>query len=548
VVAESQPFRTAAGTAAPRHRGSLIRTILSGLDRWVVLTSLIYVAAAIGIVGVLHLPSAEAVARTAHLGTLFGGYDPLPLAFGIERPPLLSVLALPAAAFEPLRDHALAAALGTAMTGGLSVVAARRLVRWAGFGPVSGFVATAAFALHPLLIFSGAVGLPEALYATLLLFGLGQFARWVDQDSTGAVIGAGAAFGLAFLLRYNVVFVAIPVGLGFWYLGTLRGGAYERQDRGQAAALAFAVPTIFTAGLFGLITWFAHGNLNEFLMQASRLSALAANDGEVAERMGDLQGDLAASVRWVGLWSLALGAASWAGIAALAAHAALRRRLESAVLAAVLVCVLLPELVALFSGQGQPHVTHLIPFAVAGFVAVAYLMRLSTGGRPPNEYDRRGRRVQLAAAGALLLGSAVSVIALPRFPDYDQPAPNLLQRVVEGNAATPPADVLATVEWIRDNVPPGGLLADTERHAEVMVALNDFTRFSTEGDDDAEATLFDPVSRARFILIREPIAGAGPGRIERAHRSIYEDGTAFTTPVFEAGHVRIHRVDGPALR
>lgn len=548
MAADSQPFRTAA-QAAPSGmpRRSLAATVVRGIDRWVVLVTLIYGAAAVGLVGVLHLPSAEAIARTAHLGTLFDGVDPLPLAFGIERPPLLTMLALPASAIEPLRDHALSAALGTALSGGLTVVAARRLARWAGFGRITGFAVIAAFALNPLLLVSGAIGLPEALYSTVLLFGLGQVARWIDQESTGAAIGAGAAFGVAYLLRYNVVVLALAVGLAFWYIGTVRGTGPDREERGQAWGLAFAVPTIFAIGLFALITWFAHGHLNEFLLQADRLSALAANDHEVARQMSDLERDAVATTLWVGRWSILVGAASWLGIGALVLYAGLRREAGSGVLAAVLIAVLAPEWIALVSGQGQPHATHLIPFMVTGFVAIAYLMRVQTGGAPPNLYDRRGRRIQLVAASILVVSSAASTAALPLFPEYDQPMDQVLRRVVERDAASWPADVQTTAAWIKEFVPHGGLLVDIERDADVMAAVNDYGRFRTEGDDNAEAILFDPIAAARFILVREPIEGAGDGRIERAHRDIFDSGAAFTTRVFEAGRFRIYQVDGPVL-
>ena len=397
------------------------------------------------------------------------------------------------------------------------------------------------------MLFSGAVGLPEALYSALLLTAIGQFMRWMDRESVGPVIGAGAALGIAFLVRYNSIFVVATMAAAFWWIAVDRGEQRERRDRAQATWMAFSVPVVFTAGLWMVISWFPHGDVFEFLRLASNLSQLGSEDLAIVRRMDDLRLDLPAILLWVGVWTALLAPLSVVATVAVAAHAAARRDRESAALAVVLARVVLPETIALFTGAGQSHVTHLFAAIVPAFAAIAYLERRTGGGARPGPYDTRRRRLQLGAASALVVAALASTAVLPLLPAADAPAPDLLRRMIDRERLSQPS-AEAVAGWIRENARAGDVLVDPQRSATVMLATGSFERFRTPADEGDQATLFDPFGLARFILVRRPLPGAGAGIIERAHPGLYENGASWVSLAFESEDYRVYLVEGPPQR
>ena len=308
--------------------------------------------------------------------------------------------------------------------------------------------------------------------------------------------------------------------------------------------MAFSVPVVFTAGLWMVISWFAHGDAFEFLRLASTLSQLGSEDLAIVRRMDELRLDLPAVLLWVGVWTSLLAPLS---VVAVAAYAAARRSRESAVLAAVLASVVLPEMIALLTGAGQAHVTHLFVAVVPAFAAVAYLERRTGGGARLGPYDTRRRRVQLGAVSALAVAALVSTAVLPLLPAADAPAPDLLRRIVDRERLSQPS-AEAVARWIRENARPGDVLVDPQRSAAVMLATGSFDRFRTPADEGDLATFFDPFGLARFILVRQPVRGAGAGIIERAHRGLYEDGASWVSLAFESEDYRIYVIEGPPQR
>ena len=488
-----------------------------------------------------------AIARGAHLGSLYDGFDTSFLAAGLERPPLMTALAMPFAAVPALRDGGLAAALGPALLGGASVLSAYGLARWAGMGRLPTALFVAAFALHPLLVVSGAIDLPEALYASLLLTAVGQFMRWLDREGVGPVVGASSVLGIAYLLRYNSLLIVAVMAFAFSWVSINRGSAHDRHDRAQATAMAFVVPVFFAVGLWGVIAWFPHADVGEFLRLASRLSQIGADDADVVRRMNDFRLDAPAVAAWIGGWSALLAPLSVLAIVAVAAHGAIRRSRESAALALVFAGLLAPEAVTLLTGAGQAHVPHLFVFVVPAFAAVAYRERLTAGGTRPGPYDSRRKRAQLAAAGALLAAAAASLAVLPLLPASDAPAADVLARL-RNRTHTSDRAAEAVADWIRLSAGPGDVLVDPDRAAAIMLATEDFTLFRTPADEGDDAVLFDPFGLARFILVRRPLPGAGPGIVERTHAGLYEHGAPWASLAFEAGEYRVYAVEGAALR
>lgn len=534
------------GAQAPR-REALVRLRYGRIEVASTLVAAAYVALAVYLVGQHGLGAPDAMVRTARLATVWDGFDPTLIGFGFDRPPLFTLLTMPFSAIPALRDGGLAAALATALTGGIAVQAAAGVAHRAGLTAFATFLFVAAFALNPLLVFAGAVGLPEALYASLVLTALSHFGSWLHRESVASVIGAGVALGIAFLVRYDSLLLSAAMGLAFWWIAASRSRSAEA-DANLAPMMAFSVPILFMVGLWTLISWFPHGNLGEFIGAARDITRLGGEDARLLDRMREFAAAPLEGVLWVARWATVIAPASVAAILALLVWATVRPSRERFALAFVSIAVVLPGGTAMAAGQAQPLTSHLFVAIVPAFAILGFRQQQITDGYTPDVLEVPRRRAQALWCGALLIVSFASgAVALAALPDTDRPVAGAraVFRGEEVDAVTP--SVAATAEWIRDNVGAGRMVADTNRHAEVMLATGDFARFRTDADKAEEAVAFDPYQFADFVLTRQRLPGQGEGRIERPHPSMYESGTTFTRLEFEAGEYRIYRVLGPAL-
>ena len=507
-------------------RQRLTRVAIGPVEASALAVSLLACGLAVFLVGVLHLGSPEALGRTARLATLWDGYDRTLIAFGYDRPPLLTALATPFAAFPVLRDHGLAAALGASTVAGAGVLAAAGVARRAGLHRPAAVIFVAAFALNPLLLFAAATGQSEALLAALLLACFGQFAAWLHRESTASVIGAGIALGLAVWVRYDVVLLALPMA----YLLRWVGKGRQRTDESESAdaqAFAFLTPIVFMAGLWTLLDWFPAGDPWRYLSLARNLAALGSDSQPLLDRSAILQGNPLRALGWGVGWSAAIGPFSAFATLALVGAGLSGRDRASAALGLACLSLPLPSIVSAIGG-GQPLAAHLAVAIVPVFVAAAFREQRMTDGVAPEAEAAPHRRTQTATALVLLLGSLLSAAVIP---------------ASRGTSAR----TSSMAGWIRDHVQPGDVLVDSNRHAEVILATGRPRLFRTDADRGGEATLFDPFGLAGYILARRPLDGAGAGRIERSTPTLFAEGRPSLSLAFEAGDYRLYRVEGPAI-
>jgi hypothetical protein len=536
----TEPRTTLAGVR--RVEGGLIeRMLLSPAGLGSLLVSAISVFAAVQLWSRVGL-SAEAVARTAHLANLISGYDQIALAFGIERPPLPTMLGFLFATVPELRTGGLAVALGLAAASGIAVAVANGLGRWAGLGRRTHVVFVVAFALHPLLLLSSAAGLPEALYATLLLGAFSQFARWLDREMTAPLIASGTALGAAFLLRYDVLLVAAAMATCIYFVALTREQGVENVERAQATTVAFSVPVVFVVGFWTVTTWFAHGDLFEFVRDAAHLTALSANSAEVVAQRIELAWNFGATTLWLGGWALALAPLSVVAVVGLAAYGLAAADRPALALAAALGSIALPALLGVVTGLAQPQVAHLIPLVVPAFVVVAYIERRRGGGRRPFQYERGARRRQVALVVLLVIAAVGSGWRLSAAPASAFPLQVAASTLLAGSGPQQDEAVELTASWLRQNAGPGEVLVDTERTAAVYLAVGRPEYFRTPEDRSGPAVIANPQGVATLLLTRRPVAGTARGAIERAYPTLWDRPRSDLELAHEAGEYRIYRI------
>ncbi|MEX2031907.1 MAG: hypothetical protein WEA81_03470, partial [Dehalococcoidia bacterium] len=307
-------------------------------------------------------------------------------------------------------------------------------------------------------------------------------------------------------------------------------------------------PVLFVAGLWSLISWFPRGELFGFVRHAHQVTMLGADDLEVLHRLADLRGDPLGVLRWVGGWSAMIAPVSVAGIAWLGFRAGYERSRGDFAFAIVCASLMLPEALALFAGNGQAHVTHLFVMVAPAFAILAYRERSITRGVPPMAYETPRRRAQAIWTGGLAFASLASAGVIVLMPGSDPPAAALETTIRTGTAPAPAtSDALTIAALIVAEAGPGDVVVDIERHAQVMLLTGNPRLFRTEAERSEEATLYDPFEFARFVLVRQPLAGQGPGRIEEAYQDLFATGAGSLALAFEAGAYRLYSVTGPAL-
>src|SRR3954467_9209929 len=108
-------------TGVPRAEGAIAeRMLFSPAGLCSIAVSCIYLVVVIGFFNRVGL-SEEAATRTAHLTNLLAGYHQSAPPFGLQRPPLPTMLGLLFATVPEFRTMGLSVAIGIALTGGLSV-------------------------------------------------------------------------------------------------------------------------------------------------------------------------------------------------------------------------------------------------------------------------------------------------------------------------------------------------------------------------------------------------------------------------------------------
>lgn len=133
-------------------------------------------------------------------------------------------------------------------------------------------------------------------------------------------------------------------------------------------------------------------------------------------------------------------------------------------------------------------------------------------------------------------------------PETDPPAGALESTIRTGLAPAPAtADELEMAAYIRANAGPGDVVVDLNRHAALMLLVGSPSVFQTTASEGDEATLYEPLASARWILVRQAVAGQGAGRIERAYDDFFNGGADGLELEFERGPYRLYAVTEPAL-
>jgi hypothetical protein len=232
----------------------------------VVLSGLVYLVGGWLLVFRYNSIQGDALSRVNNGAVTMFSRDPHLAAVGFVWNPLPSFLAMPLLLLRRVfpvllskgyASNIISAAAGAAAVGVLLLVLRDwGLNRWARWG------LALAFALHPLVLYSGANGMTESLYLLFLLLGCRYLGRWLRDRATADLIACGVALGLGYAVRYEVLVAGAAIGgLVFvarycWTQGSVRVRCREAAvDMGIVSA-----PIAFVFIAWAAVSWIIVGS------------------------------------------------------------------------------------------------------------------------------------------------------------------------------------------------------------------------------------------------------------------------------------------------
>jgi len=207
--------------------------------------------------------------RDPHLGAIGFVWNPLPSIFELVLLPLKGVI-------PALSRLGFAANIMSATFMGLSVVVLNGLLAEAGVRRSIRVALVAAFALHPMILYYGAVGTSEAPMIFFSLLAARYLVRYVVSASTGSLVGVGIALAGAYLTRYEAAAGAVGAA------ALIAGVAFSRAYGGRKARLVAAGADVVVA-LVPFVVVFVAWALANWVIVGTPFSQFTSNYGNSAQ-------------------------------------------------------------------------------------------------------------------------------------------------------------------------------------------------------------------------------------------------------------------------
>lgn len=249
-----------------------------------------------GVVGYFVLTDARIVdfISLQHLneGYMTAWNDPPRLAaIGLDAASLVSVLYIPFSIIKPVATSLVAMPVLTAIAAGLLMASLNSIMRSCEINLVFRLVLLVLFGLNPMFVFYAGNGDPVVLAVFLLALSLSSLIAWSLTDQTRHLAGAGLAMGLAVMVDYGFILVAVG------FVIALMAISAAQRDGGlkiRSALLLFLTPVVYALLFWCLMNWVLLGNPFEWVtaqngvIEVNTTGALQAVHTDVLGSLGDL--------------------------------------------------------------------------------------------------------------------------------------------------------------------------------------------------------------------------------------------------------------------
>lgn len=229
----------------------------------------------------------DALARTQGALSVLYSRNPDLSVMGFVFTPLTTIAQLPFVVLAPWVPEMSSAGLAGAVISALFMAGAVREVwliaseRNVRHGFAVGV--TTLFALNPMILLYGAVGMSEAPFVFATLWASRRLIRWTSTDDVHDLIFAGLALAIAFLARYDALVMAFAAMLTVGVLTWLGRRRIERTDRIGFALLDMVVlgwPIGLAFLTWTAASWVSTGELvAQFTSSSGNAAIIAASGG-----------------------------------------------------------------------------------------------------------------------------------------------------------------------------------------------------------------------------------------------------------------------------
>jgi hypothetical protein len=255
-----------------------------------------FFALAYGVIGYFVLTDARIVdfISLQHLneGYMTAWNDPPRLAaIGLDPAALISVIYLPFAIIKPFATSLVALPVMTAIAAGLLMASLNSLMRNCEINLIFRVVLLLLFGLNPMFVLYACNGDPVVVGVFLLGVALASLVSWGITDQTRHLAAAGLAMGLAVMVDYGYLLVAVGFAIAFMLIS-----ASKRDDglKTRSTLLLFLTPVVYALLFWCLMNWVLLGDPFDWItaqdgvIQVNTTGALQAITTNFGDSLGDL--------------------------------------------------------------------------------------------------------------------------------------------------------------------------------------------------------------------------------------------------------------------
>jgi hypothetical protein len=473
---------------------------------------------------VLHAMHGDAYSRVTNAYYVLFSRDPHLAAIGFVWPPLPTLVELMLVPLKvvwpPMVEQGMAAVLMSAVFMAAAVVQMHGALADFGVPRLPRLLLVGAFALHPMILYYGAIGTSEAPFVFFLVLSARHLARWLRAPDIGALVLVGLGIAGAYLTRYEAMFSAVGAAglVGLFTIARSPGTRRQRVDAATADVAIVVAPFVLVLVGWALASWIIVGTpfaqFTSAYGNAAQIGVAAAQSS--SEQFDPLVVKAGLALRRLGAVEIALPFA--VGLAALVGW----RRRDDRWLAVV--APFAPALAFMVFGYLTGTLFPWLRFLILAVPMGVLLLGLSIGGRAA-ESARSGRPVGArrrlvgflarTAMISVILGAALislpaaawgmldPTIAVEESKDLagllspgaardDRPGADLRTFATEG-------EVAAYLDGL--DLPRGSVLVDTFSGFAIVGRTSHPERFVITPDTDFKAVLADPRSfGVRYLL------------------------------------------------
>ena len=259
--------------------------------RWAVFASALagYLALGAHLALGLHAMHGDAYSRVTNAFYVLFSRDPHLASIGFVWPPLpslfeLAVLPL-SLLWPPIVERGLAAVFMSSIFMAGAVHQVNRTLGEFAVPRAPRALLVGAFALHPMIVYYGAVGTAEAPTVFFLVLTMRHLARWLSDPAVGPLVIAGLGLAGAYLTRYEAMFSALGAA-GLVALVTIARTEGRRRDRLDGAVADVAIvlaPFVLAFGGWAVASWLIVGSpFTQFTSAYGNAAQIAVSAAEGA--------------------------------------------------------------------------------------------------------------------------------------------------------------------------------------------------------------------------------------------------------------------------